>query len=165
MPLVSRAMRRLCLTLPLFLVLALLAACDSGGGSYPTAGTTTITPDQGINFHTGQLQDPGNFKNSDLFATQNGSALKLATGGDTPTVNNPANWFRSGGGVHETFASLVDVPETTPTDDMTDSLVKAKVGNGFVIRTHGGLYVRGWIEAASDASVTIQWQRVETTGS
>lgn len=143
-----------------FLALALVAtpACDSGGGGGPVSGTVTLAKDQGVDFHTGALQAPGNFKNSDVFTASNGNALQLITGGDSPTVNRPANWFLGSGGVHQTFPSLADVPDVPPTDDMTASLIKTKTGNGFIVATHAGALVRGWVASADAATVTIQFE-------
>lgn len=144
-------------------LLLLLAACDSGGGSLASSGTVVIEAGQGVSFATGQLRSPGNFKNSDLFASANGTALKLATGGPSPTTNNPVTWFRTAGGVHETFANLDEVPTTLPTADDTEALVRAAAGNGFVAQAHDGGYVRGWISTADRTSVTLQWRRVVLT--
>lgn len=140
--------------------LALLAApaCDADGEGGPLAGSVTLAHDQGVNFHTGRLVVPGNFANSDLYATSNGSALKLATGGENATVNRPANWFLSAGGIHRTFASLAEVPAEPPTAEMTDSLIKAKTGNGFIVTTHSGALVRGWVSAADAESATIVFE-------
>ncbi len=142
------------------LALALVGppACDSGGGGGPVSGTVTLAKDQGVDFHTGAVQDPGNFKNSDVFTASNGSALQLITGGDSPTVNRPANWFLGNVGVHQTFPSLADVPDAPPTDDMTASLIKARAGNGFIVVTHAGALVRGWVASADASAVTIQFE-------
>ena len=69
-------MRRTPLMFVLPLVFSLLIACDSGGGSYPSNGEVTLSAEQGVDFTSGRLQDPGNFKNSDLYATANGSACR-----------------------------------------------------------------------------------------
>lgn len=143
-----------------FVALACLAstACDSAGSGGPVSGTITLTKDQGVDFHTGALQAPGNYKNSDIFTSSNGSALQLSTGGDSPADNRPANWFLGGGGVHQVFASLGEVPDGAPTEDMTASLIKAKAGNGFIVTTHARALVRGWIASADAETVTIQFE-------
>ena len=143
-----------------FVVLAALTfgACDSGGASGPVSGTLTLAKDQGVDFHTGQLQVPGNFKNSDIYSASNGTALELMTGGDNPTANRPVNWFVGNGGVHQTFASLADVPDVPPSADMTEVLVHAKTGNGFIVTTHRGALVRGWVASADASSVTIEFE-------
>jgi len=149
---------RLALLLVALLAFVGPAACDSEGASGPVAGTLTLTHDQGVDFHTGRLVDPGNFANSDLYATNSGSGLKLATGGDNPTVNRPVNWFLNAGGLHRVFESLAAVPDEPPTEDMTDSLVKAKTGNGFIATTHRGALVRGWVSSADTESVTLVFE-------
>jgi len=143
----------------LALVFLATPACDSsGGGGGPVSGTITLGKDDGVDFHTGALQDPGNFKNSDLFTASNGTALGLITGGDSPTVNRPANWFLGTGGVHRTFSSLAEVPDEPPSEDMTASLIKAKTGNGFIVTTHRGALVRGWVSFADADTVTIEFE-------
>ncbi|MCA9513552.1 MAG: hypothetical protein KC635_01265 [Myxococcales bacterium] len=141
------------------LALAPLAACDSaGGGSHVTSGTVTFSIEQGVDFYSGQVVDHANYQNADLIGTSSGTGVKLATGGPSPTENRPVNWFLGTGGVHQTFASLAEVPTTRPDSTMTASLVKAKAGNGFVLEAHGGAYVHGWIQSADGQTVTIQFE-------
>ena len=142
------------------LALALpLLACDTAGGraALDASGTQTVRAEQGITFVDGALVESANFANADLFATRNGTSLKLSTGGDNPTVNRPVTWFKTSGGVFPTFASLAEVPTTLPSADQTESLVKAKAGNGFVLQTMRGTYVHGWIASVDADSVTIQF--------
>lgn len=134
------------------------SACDSADGpGDPVAGTVTFGADEGVDFFTGKVHDPGNFSNSDLFASRSGDGLKLATGGDDPTDNRPVNWFKSGGGVPQTFASLAEVPTDRPGDAMVEPLVKAKTGNGFLVQRADGGYTRGWIASADGGAVTIEF--------
>ncbi|TNF37081.1 MAG: hypothetical protein EP329_04040 [Deltaproteobacteria bacterium] len=143
----------------LALVFIAFPGCDSGtGDNTPATGTVTLKKDDGVDFHTGALQDPGNYKNSDLFTASNGSALQLLTGGDSPTDNRPVNWFLGNGGVHRTFASLAEIPDEPPTEDMTASLIKAKTGNGFILMTHKGALVRGRVTLADADTVTLEFE-------
>lgn len=141
-----------------FLALTLGAGCDADGGAPSVQpGTVALAAEQGVDFHAGARVEPGNFANSDLYASRNGTALKLATGGPSPVVNHPVNWFMGANGLHRTFASIDEVPSEPPSDAMTDSLVRARAGNGFVLRTHRGVWVRGWIASADADEVTITW--------
>lgn len=142
----------------LTLVFIALPACDSSGGGGPVSGSITLKKDEGVDFHTGALQDPGNYKNSDLYTSSNGTALQLSTGGDSPADNRPVNWFVGNGGVHLTFASLAEVPDEPPSDAMTASLIKTKTGNGFIVVTHKGAMVRGWVSFADADTVTIEFE-------
>jgi len=143
----------------LSLLLVTLLACGNDAAP-PDAGTVVVAHDQGIDFGTGRLRDPGNYSNCDLFATANGDGgLKLSTGGDLPTDNRPVTWFRTGGGFPQEFADLGSVP-TAPLPAAVDGLVHAKPGYGFLLLTADGDHVRGWLEAASGTSVTLQWARV-----
>ena len=147
------------LALALALAVSSLIACDDDAPP-PDAGTVTLAHDQGVDFGTGRARDPGNFSNSDLFATSNGdTGLKLSSGGDSPTQNRPITWFRSGGGLPAEFADLASVP-SSPLPTTADQLIHGKTGNGFLLETADGDHVRGWLAAASATSVTIQWERV-----
>jgi hypothetical protein len=124
----------------------------------PEGGTVTLSANDGVDFHTGLVKDPGNYLNSDLFASENGdSGLKLSTGGDAPTSGRPIIWFRTPGQTLETYESLEEVPLVTP--EREDPLLHAKPGLGFVLETEEGDLVRGWLSAADAGSVTIEWVR------
>ncbi len=149
--------------LTLTLGLSLAVGCDGpGGGAAPDSGTVTLRAEEGVNLVTGAWNEKGNYANSDLYATDNGSGgLKLAPGGDTPTHSRPVEWFQTAGGVYQTFPSLDAVPETLPTGDASGlPLPHAKSHNGFVVQISTGGYVRGWIERADAESLTLQWARV-----
>jgi hypothetical protein len=139
-----------------FLLCVSLLACDDGG-SVQASGTITLSADQGVNLVTGQLQDPGNFANSDIFTSTSGATLKLSTGGSDPTVNRPVTWFRSVGGIVPTFGALDEVPDIRPDDSMTASLVIPETGNGFVVKNADGSYTRGWLQSVGGSSVTIEF--------
>jgi hypothetical protein len=143
-------------TRPFLFALALTACGDEAPP--PAGGTVTLGADDGVDFHTGLVMSPGNFANSDLFASDNGnSGLKLSSGGDSPTSSRPTLWFRTAGMTLQTFASLADVPAAVP--ETSDVLLHAKPGLGFVVETSDGDLVRGWLSAADTESVTIEWTR------
>lgn len=139
-----------------------LAACDDPGGEPgdPVAGTITLGPDEGVDFFSGKLRDPGNYANSDLIASRNADGLKLSTGGDSATHSRLVNWFKTGGGVPRTFASLAEVPTDRPGETMNEPLVKAKTGNGFLVERADGGYTKGWIASAVGTSITIEFAPV-----
>lgn len=139
-----------------------VAGCDSSsdgpGVVTPGPGETTIKADEGINFTSGEHQDPGNYANSDIYATSMGSHLKLATGSDRPTTNRPVNWFPTGGGKYNTYVSLADVPDAPlPTDADTASLTIPEQGNGFITLNAAGTYTKGWLKAVTATSITIEY--------
>lgn len=137
----------------------LLVACADDASAPPASGTGTLTNDSGIDFTTGAVMKPGNYANSDIFATVNGDAgLKLSTGGDNPTQSRSITWHRNAGMIPRTFNSLAEVPTDLPSG--FDPIPNAKTRYGFVLETHDGDHIRGWIENASATSVTIQWDRV-----
>ncbi|HRE90874.1 MAG TPA: hypothetical protein PK095_17255 [Myxococcota bacterium] len=136
-----------------------LVACGDEASAPPQSGSTILTDETGLDFTTGQLENPGNFANTDLFATKLGeSGMRLATGGDSPTHNRPIVWFRNAGMVLETYASLSEVPTDRPTG--VDFLTNAKTGYGFVLQSVDGDYIRGWISNATATSVSIEWDRL-----
>lgn len=158
-------MMRLVLALAAAVALfAPIPACDSAGGPVGPvgAGEVTLGAENGVNLATATFVDKGNYANSDLRATDNGDALGLLPGGDSPAKYRPCNWFLSGGGIYQTFGSFAEVPETLPdAGALATALVKAKKGNGFVCQTAAGGWSRGWIKAADATSLTIVFQRVE----
>lgn len=143
------------------------AACDSGGdgtvddgGATPSAGTVALTVGQGVDFLTGEVSEPGGFNNSDLWVVENGDNPQLFTGGETVIKVRPVNWFQTAGGVFQTFDSLSDVPTELPEDEYGLPLAKAKAGNGFVMLSGHGGYTKGWIEAATASTLTVQYEPV-----
>jgi hypothetical protein len=150
-------LRRLFFVLILLNCSVLWTCAEADGTSFAGHGEVSLSADTGIDCSTGTFQAKGNYANSDLFATAGSSHLKLATGGSDPTKNRPVNFFLGLGGIHETFVSLDDVPAGIPTSDMTQSLIHAKTGNGFVLMRADGGYTRGWITYADGVKVTIQY--------
>lgn len=138
-----------------------LVACDSAESVDPVAGTVSFGADEGVDMLRGTVQDPGNFQNSDLFASRNGGALKLSTGGANPTVNRPVTWFKNGGGVPQKYDSLAEVPNDLPPNEQPEPLLTTQVGNGFVLQRKDGGYSKGWIEAASGESITVQFAPID----
>jgi len=145
----------------LLLVFSLGTGCVGGGDSDSGNGTIGLSADTGINFVTGKFQEKANYNNSDIYATAGNNHLKLASGGEKITDPRPVNFFLGAGGIHETFESLAAVPDEFPDDTMKASLVKAKQGNAFVVKTSSGGYAKGWISAATNTEVTIQWIRLK----
>ena len=125
----------------------------------------TLVANTGINFSTGQTFKMANYANSDLFATQGSSYLKLTPGGSKSTKTQPIRWFKTNGGLVKTFNSLDNVPWEYPTDaEASKSLVSAKPGVGFVVRNNlSDGYTRVWIKTGDSKSVTIQYQYVPSS--
>ena len=144
----------------LCIIFSLGIGCVGGGDGDTGSGSMTLNADSGIDFVTGTFQENGNWNNSDIYATAGSSHLKLASGGEKITDPRPVNFFLGAGGLHETFDSLAAVPNEYPDDTMKASLVKAKQGNAFIVQTSSGGYAKGWISAASDSQVTIEWIRL-----
>ncbi len=145
------------------LSLGLVAACDTSTSSSSvnasaTSGVVTLGTDEGIDFTTGVVQQPGNFGNSDLYTSQNGSAMKLTSGGANIVDVRPVSFFQTSGGVYPIYADLDDVPNVRPEASMKLPLPKADVGNGFTILTASGAYTKGFVVSASATSVTIQYE-------
>ncbi len=159
------AKRRVVAVLGLLLILpwvALAACADDPTG--PRAGTLTMGADEGLDFVTGAVRSPGNFQNSDLYASANGDlGLKLMTGGADPTKNRPILWFKGAGGLPATFETFDAVPNTAAADTDTEQLTHAKAHYGFVLETHTGTQIKGWIAAADKDAVTIQFGPLVTT--
>ncbi len=125
--------------------------------SYPTIAT--FGHEVGVDMLTGEIMDPGNFANSDLFAKANGDALKLYTGGPTSAKNRPVEWFQTGG-TADHFQSLDEVPnEPLPTADGLP-LNQADTGNGFIVIVSSGQPFKGRITAASATSVTVEYEPI-----
>ena len=146
-----------------FLFLFASCSADPSGGGNGNGNSYTISVGEGINFNTKKVTQPGNFKNSDLYAVENGlDGLKLISGGPNSTQASPVNWFKSGG-FHETFASLADVPSEKPSDKpFGQSLPHAKTGNGFVVKNHLGFgYTRGWISHADANEVVLEFSHLD----
>jgi len=127
-------------------------------------GALTIKKDQGIDFTRHQITDPGNFANSDIYAVDNGHALKLLSGGVkseisgkfTSTSSQPVTWFMTGG-VAEEFSSLAEIPVELPKKPY-QPLLHAKKGNGFIVKNAQGFgYTRGRIVDSAPSFVTIEF--------
>ena len=144
----------------LLFVFSLGFGCVDGGNSDSGNGNMTLTADTGIDFVSGTFQAKGNWNTSDIYATAGNNHLKLSSGGEKITDPRPVNFFLGAGGMHQTFGSLSEVPDEFPDDTMKASLVKAKQGNAFVVQTSSGGYAKGWISAATDTEVTIEWVRL-----
>ncbi len=149
--------------------LCLLSACaaDGGGGSGPKTvegvQTVTLLKDQGLVFETGEIIKGIKFNQVDLYATSVGSHLKLATGGDTLTVNSPFNWFQQGGGFPQTFEQLSDVPFEKPTADQTAPLTRTDAKVGFVVECYASAgYARGRIIESDADSLKLEYRWDET---
>lgn len=121
------------------------------------AGVVTISAEEGLDMVGGGLQQPGNFGNSDLYATSNGTALKLSPGGSNIVKTRVVTWFQTSGGVFPTYENINQVPNVKPTDGSL-SLPRATTGNGFVLENSAGTFTKGYIVSASDTSVTIQFE-------
>jgi hypothetical protein len=136
------------LTAVLFILVSGLALACGDDAPPPDAGTATLGRDQGVDFGSGRVRDPGNFGNSDLFASANGdSGMKLASGGASPTDNRPVTWFQTSVGIYTVFPDLAGVP-SAPSPTTVDHLVHAKPGYGFLLVTADGDLVRSWLAAA-----------------
>ncbi len=133
-----------------------LSACDAEA-EVVAVRVASFGADGGVDMTTGAVQVPGNFANSDLFASANGGHLKLATGSDKPTTNRPVNWFIGAGGVAATFAGLDDVPDDRPDAATTQALPHAKTGNGFVLMTSRGTWFKGFIREATATQITVEY--------
>lgn len=152
-----------------FIVVAALSslACSDDVGSSTEKETgpieVTIKGDQGIVFETGEVVDGGPpFSKTDLYATTNGTALKLATGAAKSTVHGAAiTWFEQGG-IPRKWNNLAEVPKTTPQDSLTAPLLKAQQGIGFVAKNYlSDGYTRGWIKAATSETLTIVYEPLQ----
>jgi len=146
--------------LTLVVVMLLGLGCDSSDPITPQSGTVTFGADEGADFLRGVVRDPGNFANSDLYASRNGEHLKLATGGADPTVNRPVTWFKQGG-IPKRYTSLAEVPNDLPPDTQPEALLTTQTGNGFVLKRKDGGYTKGWIAAADASSLTIEFAPVD----
>lgn len=142
-----------------FLAFASLAACADEGSDPPASGRVTFARDQGVSFTSGAVMAPGNFSNTDVFASANGSWLKLSSGGSSPTETRPMAWYLNGGGIPLEFQAMSEVPSTDPGDTVS-YIGNAKPHLAFVVETALGDRVRGWIEAGDASSVTLQWERI-----
>lgn len=142
------------------LSVSLLAGCDSTTEELATqAGTVTLRDNEGIDFATGQIQRPMNYLTSDLVVTANGDSFRISPGGPNPTEVRDTSWIKRGGILVE-FDSLAEVPETRPTPGEGSPLPTAKLHIGFVVQDMRGGFAKGWVEALSADSITIQYAPV-----
>ena len=144
-----------------FVFLLSCSATPSGGNSGEGLDGG-LKDGEGASFTQNKLTSPGNFKNSDIYAVENGpEGLKLISGGPNSTEPSPVNWFKSGGKA-QTFGSLAEVPNTKPSDTDTTSLPHAKTGNGFVVKNNMGFgHTRGWISYADAETVIIEYSHLD----
>ena len=141
-------------------------SADDGSVSYP-ATATLIGDKDGVNMLTGEVfngeaETPtGSWLNSDIYTTASyEDALKLWTGGPRNTQGRPANWFVSGGGSTQIFASLDAVPDSPkPTQtDVGSSSGRVETGHGFIVLASDEVtYFKGFVSAADANSVTIEY--------
>jgi hypothetical protein len=141
--------------LPLAAVVS-VSACDSA--SPVPSGVVTLRKEQGVDFFSGEVMIPGDYRNSDLVARASGGGLSLTTGGPSPVESRPVNWFLGAGGVEARFESLAEVPDERPDAGMTGSNTQVRAGEGFVTRSADGYWTRGWIQATDGASVTVAFE-------
>ena len=165
----ARALRAFGIGCVLLVALPFAHGCDvadafeDAGSAQNTKGILPLLAGQAIDFLTGLVVEKGSFK-QDLYATDNGSGLKLSPGGpEKITESYAVNWFRTAGGVEQTWSSLDAVPNQKPADpDALNGLplLHAKAGVGFVLKTHAGYWVKGWIESATWDEVVIHYERM-----
>lgn len=140
------------------------SGCDdtvAPSGHASTPNIVVLGAETGVEFATAMKMVPGNYANSDVYATANGDHLKLTVGGPSPTKSRLAHWYKTGGGVNQTFDALAVVPTEIPVEEIHEpSLLKAQVGNAFVVETMHGAYVKGWLSQASQDTVTIEFSFV-----
>jgi hypothetical protein len=155
-------MKHHAVTTAVFLILTctLAASCgddDAGDASPAYPAVASFGHEQGVDMVAGEFQDPGTFANSDLFAKDNGDALKLSTGGPNAIHTRSAEWFQTGG-TADVFATLDEVPNSPIPSGDGLPLTKAKVGNGFIIEASDGNLFKGHILDASATSVTVEYE-------
>lgn len=146
-----------------FLFLFASCSADPSGGGSGNGSSYSVSVGEGIDFNTKSVTQPGHFKNSDLYAVENGlDGLKLISGGPNSTKPSPVNWFKLGG-VYQTFGSLAEVPSVRPSDSGSAlSLPHAKIGNGFVVKNYLGFgYTRGWISYADEHEVVLEFSHLD----
>jgi hypothetical protein len=141
-------------------------SADPAGGGSGTGSDFSIGGEEGIAFTKKQINSSGNFKNSDIYAVENGTkGLKLISGGPNSTEPKPVNWFKFNetGGMAQIFGSLAEVPTDKPSDaDSGQPLIHAKTGNGFVVKNNVGFgYTRGWIKYADQFVVTFEFTHLD----
>lgn len=128
---------------------------DGSPGSDYTDGSVTLLKNQGIDFATGVVQDPGNVVNSEIRLTNQSAKLELRSGGPSTTKERPVNWFSLTSG-YESFPSLEAVPSSPlPAAGQNLPLLNAEAGHGFIVQRADLGYVKGWILETTDDSVTI----------
>jgi len=149
-----RLFRSIVTALP-FVALISTSACDSP--SPVPSGVVTLRKEQGVDLFSGEVRSPGDYKNSDLVARASGNGLSLTTGGPSPVVSRPINWFVGAGGVEQRFNSLAEVPDERPGEDLVGTNTLVRQGEGFVTKSGDGYWTRGWIQATDGASVTVQF--------
>ena len=142
------------------IALSLVGCADDTDGSSAssyTDGTVTLLKNQGVDFATGALQDPGNVVNSEIRLTNQSAKLELRSGGPSTTKERPVNWFSRTSG-YESFSSLEAVPNSPlPAAGQNLPLLNAEAGHGFIVQRADLGYVKGWIIETTDDSVTIAY--------
>lgn len=163
-----------------FLAISLLFACaaaacgdgdtdvaDGASVSYPATATLMGDKD-GVDMltgtvYTGEGETPaGTWLNSDVYTTASfDDALKLWTGGPRNTQGRPANWFVTGGGATETFASLNAVPNSPRPSSADIGMTSGRVetGHGFIILASDEVtYFKGFVSSADANTLTIEYE-------
>ena len=135
-------------------IMLLLAACADGGDASPD-GVVTLLLDEGVNFSSGAKQIPGNFQDSDVWATSNATlaCMGLSPGGPTPISYQPVDWLKG-----QTFAGIDDVPSVASDPVTNQSLTCAETGGGFLIESKAAGWIKVWIQDASVTSVTLVYE-------
>ena len=88
----------------------------------PLGHVITLHDGTGIDVVADAFVPDASFANADLFATHNSDGLRLSTGGPSPTVSRPVNWFIGTDSKPILFSSFADIPAVLPPDDMTAAL-------------------------------------------
>ena len=152
-----KLLKLMCITASIAALSLVGCADDTDGPSDANYidGSVTLLKNQGIDFATGALQDPGNVVNSEIRLTNQSAKLELRSGGPSTTKERPVNWFSLTSG-YETFSGLEAVPSSPlPAAGQNLPLLNAEAGHGFIVQRADLGYVRGWISEVTDDSVTI----------
>lgn len=124
----------------------------------PLGHVVTLQDGTGIDVAAAALVANASFANADLFATHNGDGLRLSTGGPSPTVSRPVNWFIGADKKPQLFSTFTGIPAVLRDADMTAALPIAVQRVGFVLQTEDGGWARGWVRDVTWDSFTGQWR-------
>lgn len=121
----------------------------------------TLKAEQGADFGSGALVDPGHPLKADLVCYAGSNSLDCQAGaGPTVADQKHLKLLRTPGGTIASYDSLDQVPTSLPTVSDRDMLRGVKAGTAFVLENNltESSYTRAWVKKVGPTSMTLEFE-------